>query len=376
MFSNNKKILINGSILSEKPTGVGVYSFNVLNKMQNEGVSADIFSSFDFNLNTNNNKTIKTTKYTRPHPYKKLAGAMRFMVNQTQLSVLGLKYDLVYSPTSHGSFFLNNQIITVHDLISLHFPNQYKLQYYYFKYFMPILLKKAKKVIAISQSTKNDLLKFYDLTEDKIKVIYNGFNPQKFQYKENAKDFIYKKYGLNDFLLTVGSSYPHKNISRLIEAYISLPNDIVNKYKLVITGYPSKYQQNLLYKYCDYSKNIFFLGYVENKDLAYLYSASELFVYPSLYEGFGFPPLEAMSCECPVVVSNLSSLPEVCGEAAEYINPYDSKSIAKGIQNVFYDKNYRELLVKKGIKQVQKFNWEKTVQQIANLLGIVKNDTN
>jgi len=370
----NKKILVNAAILDDKPTGVGVYTYYVLEYLANSGFCYDIFTSYDNYGKIIPSKIIKTSKYTRPYPYKKLAGLVRIFINQTQLTLMGKKYDIIYSPTSHGSFFLDNQIITIHDLIALHFPEQYKMQYYYFKYFMPYLLKKARKIIAISQSTKNDLLNFYGLDNDRVQVIYNGFSASNFEHKENAKEYISNKYNISNFILTVGSSYPHKNIARLIEAYIHLPKEITQNYKLVITGYPNSYQQSLLKKYSNYNKKIIFIGYVDSKDLPYLYSAAELFVYPSLYEGFGFPPLEAMSCRCPVVVSNLSSLPEVCGSAAEYINPYDINSIAMGIQKVFYDQNYQKILVDKGLKQIQKFDWVNTIDQIEKLILDTVND--
>lgn len=224
---------------------------------------------------------------------------------------------------------------------------------------MPFILKNAKYIISISESTKQDLIKFYNLPPEKIRVVHNGFDRKHFTYKVDAKDYIEKKYNLTKFIFAVGSSYPHKNIERLIISFKDLNMKDLN---LVVTGQIGENQKAIISKYN--ISNVVFLGYIDFNDLPYFYSAAIAMVYPSLYEGFGFPPLEAMSCNCPVVVSNTSSLPEVCSDAVEYINPYDTNSITHGILKVINDDSYRNDLIQKGQLQVCKFNWEQTCQEI------------
>lgn len=353
-------IIINASILDNKPTGIGIYTLNLLEKFNRLNMIYTLFTSL--NNNQKNVQLIKVIKYIRPYPYKKIGGLIRFLINQFYFTWVGKKFNIAYLPTPHGSVFLKNQVVTVHDLLALHFPKQHKLQYYYYKYFMPVILANAKAIVSISESTKNDLIYFYDINPEKIKVIYNGFNQSHFVHKQNAAEYIKNKFKLDNYIFTVGSSYPHKNLDKLIEAFKNL-ND--NNLVLAITGQVGSYQKVLIEKYN--IKNIIFLGYVDYKDLPYLYSAAKAMVYPSLYEGFGFPPLEAMSCHCPVIVSNTSSLPEVCANAVEYIDPNDVSSIEKGIIKVINDKVYRNDLIEKGKLQSTKFSWEKTANELINL---------
>jgi len=353
------KIVINGSVLDDKPTGIGIYSLSLINEFDKNNFKYALFTSLKSLKNKN---IINISKYVRPHPYKKIGGLIRFLINQLYFTWVGNKYDISYLPTPHGSVFLKNQVVTVHDLLALHFPKQHKLQYYYYKFFMPIILAKAKAIVSISESTKNDLIDFYDINPEKIRVIYNGFNQSHFVHKQNAEEYIKNKFKLGNYIFTVGSSYPHKNLDKLIEAFKDLNDDSL---VLAITGQVGSYQKELIEKYN--IKNIIFLGYVDYKDLPYLYSAAKAMVYPSLYEGFGFPPLEAMSCNCPVIVSNTSSLPEVCANAVEYIDPHDIFSIEKGIRKVINDKVYRNDLIAKGKIQSDKFSWDKTTTELIKL---------
>lgn len=358
-----KDIIINGTILDTKPTGLGIYTLNIINQLSLSKRRCTLFTSINYNSNDQIHVT-KITKFVRPYPYKKLGGILRFLINQTYFTILAKRYNLAYLPTPHGSIFLKNQVVTVHDLLALHFPKQHKLQYYYYKFFLPFILKNAKCIISISESTKQDLIKFYNLSPQKIKVVHNGFDRNNFTYKADAKEYIEKKYNLKNFIFTVGSSYPHKNIDRLIKAFKDLDNQDL---KLAITGHIGENQKKIISTYD--IKNVIFLGYIDSDDLPYFYSAATLMVYPSLYEGFGFPPLEAMSCNCPVVVSNTSSLPEVCGDAVEYINPYNISSITHGIMKVIKDDEYRNHIIQKGHLQVCKFSWEQTSQDIIEVFN-------
>jgi len=355
------KILINATMLDDKPTGLGQYILNILNQFDKMGIKYSIFTSID--IKKNNIKLIKTTKFVRPYPYKKLAGITRFVINQTIFPSIAKNYDIVYFPSTYGSFLLENQIITVHDLIGLYF-SQHILQYLYFKYALKFILKKAKIIITISKNTKNDVIKFFDVNPQKIKVVYNGINHEVFYPRKNSKTYILHRYKISDYILAVGSSYPHKNIHRLIEAFIKFQK-MYPHITLAITGYPTPYQKELIKKYN--LENVKFLGYIPLGDMPYLYSVAKCLVYPSLYEGFGLPPLEAMACGCPVAVSNSSSLPEVCGNAAIFFDPYSVEDIKNAIEQVFINKNLKQNLIKKGLIQARKYNWGRTAKKIIEI---------
>ena len=356
------KILINATMLDDRPTGVGRYILNILNQFDRIGIKYSVFTSID--IKKNNAKIIKAAKFVRPYPYKKLAGVIRFVINQTMFPFIAKNYDIIYFPSTHGSFLLENQIITVHDLIGLHFKSQHILQYLYFKHALKFILKKAKIIITISKNTKNDIVKFFNVNPQKIKVVYNGVSHEVFYPRKNSRDYILHRHKISGYILAVGSSYPHKNIHRLIESFKRFQK-IYPRTTLAITGYPTPYQKELVKRYN--LENVKFLGYVPLEDMPYLYSAAKCLVYPSLYEGFGFPPLEAMACGCPVAVSNLSSLPEVCGDAAMFFDPYNVEDIKNAIEQIFIDENLRQNLIKKGLIQARKYNWEKTAKKIIEI---------
>jgi glycosyltransferase involved in cell wall biosynthesis len=208
-------------------------------------------------------------------------------------------------------------------------------------------------VIADSKSTKNDLMKIYNLSESRITVIYPGISDL---YKVQSKkeiDRVKKKYNLPDkYLLSLGTQEPRKNIQRLVEAAegTDLPLIIVGKH-----GWGQKTSS---------------LGYVPESDLPGLYAGASVFVYPSLYEGFGFPVLEAMACGTPVVTSNVSSLPEVGGTAAVLVDPENIHSIRVGIKQALSEEKSRS---QAGLRQAKKFNWSQAAQQVLEVYEKIAN---
>jgi glycosyltransferase involved in cell wall biosynthesis len=368
-------LVINASILDSKPTGVGIYTINIINemaKLSDPGrYNIKIFSPGSRFFNVKENMEIKKIpRYVQRSEYKKFAGIFRFIWNQSLYAAASRGSDLCYSPTTHGSWLLKNQIITIHDLLAFHFPHQNKFQYYYYRYFLDKIIRHSKAVIAVSQSTKKDITKHLNYPADKIHVIYGGYDQSFFKPKPQDDDLIKRKYNIEKYILTVGATYPHKNIERLIISYSLLPDRLKKEYKLVVAGSREKYTHALmlLVKERDLQSNIVFTGYVSFDDLPYLYSGAAALVYPSLYEGFGLPPLEAMACGCPVVVSNISSLPEVCGDAAFYIDPYNVDDIANGIAKVLTDGILKEDLIRKGLERAKLFSWEKAARGILKVI--------
>lgn len=259
-------------------------------------------------------------------------------------------------------------VITIHDLIPYIMPetvDQPHLEYV-LKY-TPQFIERADKIITVSYHSKKDIQRYFNVPNEKINVIYHAadqiFTPIN---KENAKKKIGEKYGIKDkFILYLGGFSPRKNIARLIRGFKMICNEFQEEHKLVILGEPSRTYENLM-KLTDklsMSDKVIFTGFVPTEDLTSFYNSCEVFVYPSLYEGFGLPPLEAAACGVPVVTSDISSIPEVMGDCCTYVNPYDVVDIAQGIYDTITDKELRRTLSVKGLERVKKYSWEKSSEE-------------
>ena len=282
------------------------------------------------------------------------------------------KYDFVFLPAGNRRLFCRypkNTSITMHDLSQYHIKGKYdKFRTFYVKKIIPHYLKKADKVFAISKSTRDDLVKYYGLNKDEIIVNYNGFNAEKFHGKgpeanetinENSKKYIF---------YVARIEHPGKNHLNLIKAYEMLPDEIRNEYDLVFAGSSwnggetvKEYAEN---SYC--SSSIKFLGFVKDCELPELYRNASLYAFPSFYEGFGIPILEAMSSEIPVICSNTSSLPEVGGEAVCTFDPKNPEDIKDKIEYVLKNKEVRCSMIQKGALRAKEFSWEKHCKQIVD----------
>jgi len=261
-------------------------------------------------------------------------------------------------------------VVTIHDCIHLMFP-QYlpnRLAPAYARASIVMAAKRATRVMTVSESSKRDILRFVDVPADKIDVIHNAFD-ERFGVEPREEDVerVRERYQLHDeFVLYAGNVKPHKNLGRLIEAFNLVRNRGLHHLKLVLIGDEiSKYaalrravHHHQLHKY------VRFLGYLPEETLAVMYHLASVFVFPSLYEGFGLPPLEAMASGTPVVTSNLSSLPEVAGDAALLANPYDPSSIADAIHTALTDETVRKSLRSKGLARASQFSWEESARRV------------
>lgn len=260
-------------------------------------------------------------------------------------------------------------VVTIHDCIHLMFP-QYlpsRLAYGYAKTFMWWAAHRSARVLTVSDASKRDILRYFDIPADKVTVIHNGLDGRMGVPPPEADVHrVRERFQLQEqFILYAGNVKPHKNVERLIDAFHLLHSNGFEHLKLLIVGNDiSKYatlrraiHAHNLHKY------VRFLGFVPDTTLAILYRLASVFVFPSLYEGFGFPPLEAMASGTPVVTSNISSLPEVVGSAAVLVDPYDARSIADGIRSVLTDERLRQDLHAKGLEQVRKYSWETAARE-------------
>ncbi|MEX2273449.1 MAG: glycosyltransferase family 1 protein [Vicinamibacterales bacterium] len=264
-------------------------------------------------------------------------------------------------------------VVTIHDCIHLVFP-QYlpnKFAHFYARTFMTLAARRSARILTVSEASKRDILHFFHVPASKVEVVYNALDPA-FDNPPEADDVVRvrQRFQLNDpFLLYAGNIKPHKNVDRVIEAFARLKKRGFENLKLVIIGDEiSKYPQlrRAVHRH-QLHKHVRFLGFVPDATLAILYRLADVFVFPSLYEGFGLPPLEAMASGTPVVTSNVSSLPEVVGDAALLVDPHDAEAIAAATERILTDGPLRRSLVQKGLARAHDFSWERSVRRIRDV---------
>ena len=265
-------------------------------------------------------------------------------------------------------FYRGKMVITIHDLTHLIYPeflpNQFA--YFYAKFMIWLAIKKADKVITVSQNTKNDILKMFKVNPDKIEVIYNGVGEEFVEKDKKDIQYLYQKFNIPEnkkIIMYVGNLKPHKNLERLLEAYAKTKNK--EETCLVLVGKAfEKYNvledtENKL----EIKEQVIHTGIVTQEELIDLYNLADLFVFPSLYEGFGIPVLEALACGTPVICSNTSSMPEVGGNGVTYIDPMNVDDIKEKIELVNNDidkKDYSEW--------IKKFNWKDISKETKEIL--------
>ncbi|OGS03928.1 MAG: hypothetical protein A2204_03215 [Elusimicrobia bacterium RIFOXYA1_FULL_47_7] len=284
-----------------------------------------------------------------------------------------LKIDVFHEPSFISPFFKScPTIITVYDLAYLFCPDCYTFRNRaYLGAMLSRSVSTSEYIIAISENTKSDILKHFRVPDNKVKVIYCGVNELFKKTNDTLKvDSIRKKYGITkDYILNVSLISPRKNLIALMQAFKNARQSGRIDAQLVIAGGKGwLYEKIIAYaKSSGFENDIIFTGYVTDDELLHLYNGARLFAFPSVYEGFGLPLLEAMACGCPVISSNTSSMPEVCGEAALYFNPKNLAEISEAIDRVINDVGLSNSLINKGLEQVKKFSWGKAAAQTLSL---------
>ena len=269
-------------------------------------------------------------------------------------------------------------ILIIHDLSFLRYPEffNFKKKIWHNLINVKKLMEQADKIIAISENTKNDIMDLGGVNEDKIKVIYPGAdeNYRVISSLDIGLATVKKKYNLPDkFILSLSTLEPRKNLVGLIKAYENLRHDYpeLSNTELVLAGGMGWRASRILqaWKKSEFKNDIKLLGYVDNQDKPYLYNLASVFVYPSFYEGFGLPPLEAMACGVPVITSYSSSLAEVVGKSALLIDPYNTKEIAYFLGILLRDQALTKKLSLAGQNQALKFGWTKTANSYLNIFS-------
>lgn len=289
--------------------------------------------------------------------------------------------DVFFSPHFFISALSRNvkRVTTFHDLSFEHFPEFFTRQQRFWHRFGMNPSWQAKfsdRIIAVSESTKNDLVKRYSIDPAKIEVIYSGISPMIKRPSQDKLELFRRREKLpENFILFLGKLEPRKNVIGLIKALNVLklsgdPPTGGDDMHLVIAGSRGWLCKDI-FKEAEkspYRSQIIFKDYISDEARPYYYSLASVFVYPSFFEGFGFPPLEAMTCGTPVVASNNSSLPEVVGEAGLLVDPYNVSDMAEAIRNLLEDKRLRDSLIKKGLARSQQFSWQKCAEKTLEIL--------
>jgi glycosyltransferase involved in cell wall biosynthesis len=369
--------------------GVGHYTYQLIRHLLEIDRENEYVLFFDFRVRE---KDIK--KFTLPnvkikfYPFSDYKKYLPIAYNE----ILGTatlnreKLDVIHStsPTSRiPASYRGKTIVTVYDLASYKYPDVFpKLKAARYKATLSLMVKKVEKIIAVSNSTKKDLCDIFKCPQEKVSVIYSGFDRRLFEESKMAREKVLEKYGINNedkYILFLGTLEPVKNISRLFEAFkifkeTCKKNEGKCAHKLVVAGkrgwMAKEYKQ--LAKDLGIGKDVIFTGYVVGDELVPLFHNADFFVMPSLYEGFGTTVLEAFATGTPAIVSNVSSVPEIAGGAAYLVNPLNTQEIADAMLKFAGDEILKNEYRERGKKQVEKFNWEKCARETLEVYKSLK----
>ena len=286
---------------------------------------------------------------------------------------------LLHMPTGVGPVRCRLPVVvTIHDLAVLRFPERFRTWFRnYARFVLPRVAAQAAKILTVSEASRTDIIERLNQSPERVVAIPNGVSPAFRPRSEDPDEMtaLRLRYKLpSRFAITVGSVEPRKNLVRLLHAVQALRSDAATSdVQLVHVGPQGWLNRDVAqtYRELGLESAVRFLGYVPAEDMPALYSLARLLVYPSLFEGFGLPVLEAMACGCPVVTSNASSLPEVAGNAAVLVDPTSSESIADGVRRVWIDTALREKLRKLGLDRATQFSWERAARKTARVYDSV-----
>ncbi len=371
---NPIKIGIDARFYGPKQKGLGRYVQKLVENLESE----DVVNKYIVFLRKEN-----WDEYNPKNPnFKKVLADYRWYSFKEQFlmpwKIKREKIDLMHFPHFNVPvFYFKPFVVTIHDLILKRFPTRRASALGFFPYWLKsfayqivifLALKRAKKIIAISNYTKSDILKYFRVSQEKIEVIYEGGVIARRETGAAPESGGLPPNIPKPYLLYVGNAYPHKNLERLILAFDKLNRSCKTKLQLVLVGEIDYFYKRLQKEFA-YIQGLIFAGFVRDSELEVLYRNAALYVFPSMCEGFGLPPLEAMDCGLPVVSSNATCLPEVLGNAAVYFNPENIEEMTKKIKEVLSDAKTREKLILKGHERVKKYDWGKMARETIKIYG-------
>ena len=360
-------VAVNAAIVGERPTGLGVYALNLIRGLDARGERLLVYTSSPELVNAPRASIERVSASLRPERGA-LGHLQRLLWVQTSLRwrvrrarprlLLNLMPEGILAPSLP-------QVTTVYDLLPLHFPAEYPRQQYYFRHYVPAVLRASRAVIVISESTRRDVLRYYGLPPHKIRVVMAGYDADRFTPDGAAADGVTAPYALY-----VGNVMPHKNLLRVVDAFALLAGRI--PLTLVLRGSGKARHVQALQQRIDalgLGDRIDWRPYVSPDELPALYRGASMLLLPSLYEGFGLTALEAMACGTPVLTSNVSSLPEVVGDAALLVDPGDPASIAAAMTRIAEDGRLAKDLRERGLVRARLFSWDATARAVQRAMA-------
>jgi len=378
-------------LMDKKYSGVSEYTANLLKAILKESESDNQFV-FYYNSGKNISKRMNEWKrdnveiVASSYPNKFFNYFLQKIFSYPKIENIIGEVDIFWSPhfnfSSFSEKYKTKRVLTVHDLSFIRYPKYFNWRQNLWHRLLNVkkIISNSDRVVAVSENTKNDIVDLIKKDKEDVEVIYSGNNLLKKEIKKVEVEKFRNKYFANSnfpYILYLGTIEPRKNISNLIKAYnlFRERNENTN-IKLVLAGMFGWKTKKIFkeYKKSKYREDIIFLNYVEKEDKDVLYSQAKLFVYPSFYEGFGFPPLEAMTYGIPTICSNVSSLPEIVSGSALMINPFNVEEIAIAIENVLKDKDYYNYLSEKSLKRAQDFSWDISAKKYLQLFKDLKNE--
>lgn len=355
------KVLVDAQSLSNSRAGIGNYTYNLLDAFVRMGQSEHIFAAVHRNRES----------IGRLLPQLSMISAGRHLYKYLPIDVLGLSknFDVYHEPNYIPRPFQKATVINIFDMSYVLYPQYHPWRRVEMLRLFEKRMRGVDRILTASQSAKGEIVDLLKVPDAKVVVTPLGLSTRHspVQVNEALAQTLRKRYGLPEqFLLYVGTIEPRKNLERLIEAY-GMARERLGKSTvgLVLAGGKGWLDDSIYRKVQELSllDDITFTGYVSEEDLPILYNMATGFVYPSLYEGFGLPPLEAMACGVPVITSNVSSLPEVVGDAGIMVDPYNVEELGDAIVRVVSSTELRQSLSDKGIKRASMFTWEKCARE-------------
>ena len=355
-------IAINAAIVGQRPTGLGFYALHLISGLAALGERLVVYTSRPDLIAGPGTVAERVSAAMRPergawgHVRRLLwvQTGLRWRVRRARpRALLNLMPEGLLAPGLP-------QVTTVHDLLPLLYPAEYPRQQYYFRHYVPAVLRASRAVIVISESTRRDLLRFYDVAPEKVHVVLSGYDAERFvpAHPAPAPD-------VEPYLLYVGNVMPHKNLVRLVEAFALVARQL--PVRLVLRGWGRPRHVRALRERLaalGLEARVDWRPYAVDEELLALYRGARALVLPSLHEGFGLTALEAMACGTPVVAAGVSSIPEVVGEAAVLVDPLNPESIAAGLGRILTEDSLCKDLRERGLERAGYFSWEATARAV------------
>ncbi len=377
------KVGIEGSLFFKRGSGVSTYAKKLTEAASKIDSNTQFeivrhwlpFKKFTAPIPITSHLKYRLVKWFPPVVYFQVFKRFGTFIPYDLLALKRYKYFLFFNFVSFPLSKKTKGIIVVHDLAFLYFPEYIQAKNLaYLKRFLPKSVKRAAYIITVSENSKKDIIKHYKVPSEKIVVIPNAIDPGIFKPANKTEiNHVKEKYRLpKKYIHFHGNIEPRKNIQGLLSAYELLPSKLKTEYSLVLSGGKGWNDDQIHSQIAKLKKTgheIVLTGYVDNEDgLAAIYSGASLFVYPSFYEGFGIPPLEAMACGIPVITSNASSLPEVVGDAAILVSPQDAPQLSKEIAKVLSNAKLRKNMIDRGLARARMFSWDSSAKKLIELL--------